>query len=105
MPAAWLIERAQFLGRLSYRAKSGYKATRGCFCLLLPATLGGRGSVLAKKSGGGAIGAIVLVGLGMLAAVPKEAWITIGVIAFGGWMLYLFFGSKKSSPSSSTKAP
>jgi tellurite resistance protein len=60
---------------------------------------------LAKKSGGGAIGAVLLVGVGLLAAIPKEAWITIGVIAFAGWMLYLFFGSKGSSSSSSTHAP
>jgi tellurite resistance protein len=60
---------------------------------------------LAKKSGGGAIGAIVLVGLGMLAAVPKDAWITIAFVAVGGWLLYLFFGSKRNNSSSSSQAP
>ena len=60
---------------------------------------------MAKKSGGGALGAIVLVGLGMLAAVPKEAWITIGAIAFGGWVLYLLFGNKAGNSTSSTPAP
>lgn len=55
---------------------------------------------MAKKSGGGAIGGIVLVGLAMLAAVPKEVWITIGLIALVGGLLYLFFGNKAASPES-----
>lgn len=55
---------------------------------------------LAKKSGGGAVGVLVLVGLGMLAAIPKEAWIAIGVMAFAGLMIYLLFGNKGSHSNS-----
>jgi len=56
-----------------------------------------------KKSGGGAFVGIVLVGLGTLAAVPKEAWTTIGVIAFAGWPLYLFFGRQGNAQTTSNQ--
>lgn len=55
-----------------------------------------------KKSGGGAIGAVVLVGLAALASVPKDVWIAIGVLGAIGAVVYFFV---KSTPTSSRDHP
>lgn len=57
---------------------------------------------MAKKSGGGAAGALALVGLAMVAAIPKDVWIALGVIAVIGAVLYFLFSGKSSEPA---KAP
>jgi tellurite resistance protein len=54
---------------------------------------------VAKKSGGGVVG-IVLIGIvGLIASVPKEVWIGIGVIAAIGTVIYWFSASKSSTDS------
>lgn len=60
---------------------------------------------MAKKgSGGGAVGAVVFAGLVMLASIPKGAWITIGVIAFIGWLLYALASGKSENKNAQPPA-
>lgn len=55
---------------------------------------------MAKKSGGGGIGLVLLGGvIALIAAVPKEVWITVAVVAAIGAVLYFIGKSKSSTPS------
>lgn len=59
---------------------------------------------MGKKSGGGGIGLVLVVGVaGLLAAVPKEVWIGLAMLAAIGGAIYLF--SKNKSNAQSTPAP
>lgn len=50
-----------------------------------------------KKSGsGGVIGALVIGAIALLAAIPKEVWIGVGVLAVIGIAIYLYSQSKKA---------
>ncbi|MDO8942649.1 MAG: TerB N-terminal domain-containing protein, partial [Desulfobacterales bacterium] len=59
---------------------------------------------MAKKSGGGGIG-LVLVGgaIVFLAAVPKEVWITVAVVGAIGAVLYFIAKSKKDAPEAPSR--
>src|SRR5262245_28252492 len=50
-----------------------------------------------KKSGGagGAVGAGVLILLGLLTQIPKDVWIALGVVGGLGLAIYLFLKSKR----------
>lgn len=55
---------------------------------------------MAKKSGGGGIGLVLLGGVvALIAAVPKEVWITLAVVAAIGAVLYLIRKGKSSTPA------
>lgn len=55
---------------------------------------------MAKKSGGGGIGLVLLGGVvALIAAVPKEVWITLAVVAAIGAVLYFIGKSKSSTPA------
>ncbi len=53
-----------------------------------------------KSGSGGVIGAVVIGGLALLAAIPKEVWIGAGVLAVVGIALYLYNQSRKSQAPS-----
>lgn len=60
---------------------------------------------MAKKSGGGGVGLVLLGGVVVLiAAVPKEVWIALGVIATIGAVLY-FVGKSKVDKSAAPASP
>ena len=51
---------------------------------------------MAKKSGGGGVGLVLLIGaVALLASIPKAVWITLAVLAAIGAVMY-FFGKSKS---------
>ena len=56
-----------------------------------------------SKSGGGAIGVVVIGLLALLAAIPKEVWIGLGVLAVVGVAIYFF--NQNSSETVSNDAP
>lgn len=50
-----------------------------------------------KKSGsGGVIGALVIGAIALLAAIPKEVWIGVAVLAVIGFAIYLYSQSRKA---------
>ena len=54
---------------------------------------------MAKKSGGGGIGLVLIGGaIVFLASVPKEVWITLAVVGAIGAVLYFIAKSKKNAP-------
>lgn len=55
---------------------------------------------MAKKSGGAGVGLVLLGGvIALIAAVPKEVWITLAVVAAIGAVLYFIGKSKGSTPA------
>lgn len=63
---------------------------------------------MAKKSGGGGIGLIVLIGaVALLASIPKAVWITLAIVGAIGAAVYIFSQnkSKKEKPWASTPLP
>jgi tellurite resistance protein len=55
-----------------------------------------------KSGGGGVIAVVVIGGLALLAAIPKEVWIGLGVLAVVGVAIYFF--NQNSSPSAAAEA-
>lgn len=56
---------------------------------------------MAKKSGGGGVGLVLLVGaIALLTAIPKAVWITLAAVAAIVVVLYLIGKSKKDAPLS-----
>lgn len=65
---------------------------------------------MAKKSGGGGIGLVLLIGaIALLASIPKVVWITLAVVAAIGAAVYVFSQNKsknkKEKPWNSTPPP
>lgn len=65
---------------------------------------------MAKKSGGGGVGLILLIGaIALLASIPKVVWITLAVVAAIGAAVYFFSQNmsknKKNKPWDSTPLP
>lgn len=65
---------------------------------------------MAKKSGGGGVGLILLIGaIALLASIPKVVWITLAVVAAIGAAVYVFSQNKsknkKEKPWTSTPLP
>ncbi|MBS0467795.1 MAG: TerB N-terminal domain-containing protein [Proteobacteria bacterium] len=63
---------------------------------------------MAKKSGGGGVGLVLLIGaVALLASIPKAVWITLAIVAAIGAAVYIFSQnkSKKEKPWSSTPLP
>jgi len=63
---------------------------------------------MAKKSGGGGVGLVLLIGaIALLASIPKVVWITLAVVAAIGVAVYVFSQnkSKKEKPWASTPLP
>lgn len=58
-----------------------------------------------SKSGGGAIGVVVIGLLALLAAVPKEVWIGLGVLAVIGVAIYFFNQNSSGSASAQASPP
>ncbi|RKJ94547.1 tellurite resistance TerB family protein [Alicycliphilus denitrificans] len=53
---------------------------------------------MAKKSGGGGIGLILLIGaIALLASIPKVVWITLAVVAAIGAAVYIFSQNKSKN--------
>lgn len=61
---------------------------------------------MAKKSGGGSVGLVLLIGaIALLASIPKVVWITLGVVAAIGAAVYVFSQNKKEKQWASTPPP
>lgn len=63
---------------------------------------------MAKKSGGGGVGLVLLIGaIALLASIPKVVWITLVIVAAIGAVLYVFSQnkSKTEKPWNSTPIP
>ena len=65
---------------------------------------------MAKKSGGGGVGLVLLIGaIALLASIPKVVWIILAVVAAIGAVVYVFSQNKskntKEKPWASTPLP
>ena len=65
---------------------------------------------MAKKSGGGGVGLVLLIGdIALLASIPKVVWIILAVVAAIGAVVYVFSQNKskntKEKPWASTPSP
>lgn len=61
---------------------------------------------MAKKSSGGGWGIIFLVVIGVIASVPREVWIVLGVVGGAAFLAYIFFKGqpKQSQPPTERQA-
>lgn len=60
---------------------------------------------MARRSSGSGFGILVLIIVGIVAAVPKEAWVGIGLFVGIAFVLYLFSGNKSRGESGGQVAP
>lgn len=58
-----------------------------------------------RKSGGGALGFVLLVGIVLLAQIPKEVWVVIAIIAAAYLLLRLFAKWQASAQTKASSAP